>query len=205
MDVGSFYVKVTLPDLHGNSSTDSLLVTVSDSIAPALMFQPDTLILHGNPAADTLTFGRIDNGSSDNCGLDSALLNGASSLVFNCNQVGMHRIAVDLYDLQGNMSSDSVSVYVIDTVSPGYTVAPYTAMLTGDSAVVSRADFLSGVTGGCDTPSVAVLSDTVFYCNDIASNPQYILFTLTTTGSVLTDSVAITVADSTPPVLMLRQ
>ena len=47
-------------------------------------------------------------------------------------------------------------------------------------------------------PNITVLSDTVFYCSDIALNPSYIKFDW---GGGQIDSAMITVEDSTPPVL----
>ena len=56
---------------------------------------------------------------------------------------------VNLYDIHGNMTIDSTMIFVADTNTPGYTLTPVTAYLVGDSAVVSRSDFLSNVSGGC--------------------------------------------------------
>jgi hypothetical protein len=184
--------------------TDSIAVTVLDTLEPTLTLQSDTLVLTSN--GYTLTFADVNNGSADNCALDSALLNGASQILFGCTDTGWHKINVVLYDINSNSTADSVLVYVIDTLQPGYTKTPYTAYLsTGGAATVSRSNILSNVTGGCGSSlSLMLLSDTTFMCADVSLNPYYIRFSITTTGFSVLDSVPVLVLDTLKPTLMLQ-
>jgi hypothetical protein len=182
---------------HGK---DSIMVSVYDTLRPALILTPDTLYLNNPSGMDSISFMDVDKGSVDNCALDSATLNGMNYAVFGCADLGAQKVVVNLYDASGNLSVDSTTVYVIDTVTPVYIKTPYTANLVGDSAVVSRTDILSNATGGCFPPKLTILSDTVFYCKDIATNPNYIRFQFT--GSTV-DSVEVTVKDTTLPTVQL--
>ena len=183
--------------------TDSIAVTVLDTISPTLALQSDTLVL--TSSGYTLTFADVDNGSADNCALDSALVNGASQISFSCTDTGWHKINVVLYDVNSNSATDSVLVYVIDTLQPGYTKIPFDAYLVGNSVSVSRSDILSNVTGGCGSSlAVAILSDTTFTCADVALNPHYISFSITTTGFNVLDSVPVMVLDTVPPTLLVQ-
>jgi hypothetical protein len=179
---------------------DSVAVTALDTVKPVLLLQTDTLYLNNPSGMDSISFMDVDKGSVDNCALDSATLNGMSYAVFGCADLGAQKVIVNLYDASGNLSVDSTTVYVIDTVTPVYIKTPYTANLVGDSAVVSRTDILSNATGGCFPPKLTILSDTVFYCKDIATNPNYIRFQFT--GSTV-DSVEVTVKDTTLPTVQL--
>jgi len=187
-----------------NTITDSVAVTVLDTIKPTLALQTDTLVL--TSSGYTLTFADVNNGSADNCALDSTLLNGASQIMFGCTDTGWHKIHVVLYDANSNSATDSVLVYVIDTLQPGYTKIPYTAYLSaGGVATVSRNNILSNVTGGCGSSlSLTLLSDTTFTCSDISLNPHYIRFSVTTTGFSVLDSVPVLVLDTLKPTLMLQ-
>ena len=182
----------------GSGNVDSAMVTALDTVRPTLLLKTDTLIASTVP--DTLKFGDIDNGSTDFCGLDSAALNGQPYLTFGCADVGQQKVTVQLWDLNGNVRTDSIDVYVLDTVTPVYVKVPYVAHLNGTTAVVSRDDFISNASGGCTSPQLTVLSDTVFDCSDISQNPNYIKFQFSGAG---VDSVMITVSDTTPPTLLI--
>jgi len=186
---------------YSGASLDSVLVNLLDTIKPNLALKADTVFLNNPTSSGTINFGNIDNGSSDNCALDSATLNGVSQLLYTCADTGSHLINTVLWDSNGNTSFGSVTVYVLDTVTPGYTKTPYTANLIGDSAIVKQSDLLSNATGGCFPPKVTLLSDTVFYCSDISLNPHYVHFQIT--GGNL-DSVEVTVADTTAPTTVLK-
>ncbi len=179
---------------------DSVAVTVLDTVSPNLQLQGDTLVLTSN--GYTLTFSDIDNGSSDNCSIDSAQVNGSNQVYFGCGDTGSATITVLLFDASGNSTLDSVDVYVVDTLSPGYTKTPFTAYLQSDTILVSRVDILTNVTGGCGSSlTLSILSDTVFTCTDVSSNPHFIQFSITTTGFNILDSVLVTVLDTLPPSL----
>ena len=177
---------------------DSVQVDVFDNVAPALILQTHNLYL--NNTYDTLKFADVNNGSVDNCGLDTATLNGSSQLVFSCSDLGTQKVIVRLWDPSGNMSIDSVNVTVLDTATPNYIKTPHTAYLIADSVVVSRNDILSNVSGGCFPPVVSILSDSVMRCNNAQTNPNYILFSL---NGGPADSVPVTVLDTLVPNLLV--
>lgn len=178
---------------------DSVQIDVFDNVAPVLLLKSHSLYV--NAGNDTLKFTDVNNGSVDNCSLDSATLNGSTQLVFSCSDLGTQKIVVRLWDPSGNMSIDSLNVLVLDTVTPSYTKTPYTAYLNSDSIVVSRNDILSNISGGCFPPTVSILSDTVMSCRNTQSNPNYILFSL---NGGTADSVPVTVLDTLVPNLNLR-
>ena len=76
-------VVLTVTDAAGNTSTCSGTVTVVDSTAPTAVCQSVTVYLDASGNA-TITTGDIDNGSSDNCAVDSLALSQNS---FGCSDV----------------------------------------------------------------------------------------------------------------------
>jgi hypothetical protein len=187
-----------------NSITDSVAITVLDTVSPTLVLKSDTLILSGSPLQAILNFASVNNGSTDNCAIDSATVNGLSQVSFGCADVGLHAISVVLYDVNGNSANGTVSVFVADTIQPTYTATAVTTYLNSTQATVTQSDFLSNLAGGCDTPQVAILSDTVFTCADIQSNPNYIVFSISSGIYQITDSIAVTVLDTISPTLALQ-
>lgn len=178
---------------------DSVLVNVYDTLAPALILQTHNLYL--NSGYDTLKFVDVNNGSVDNCSLDTATLNGSSQLMFSCSDLGVQKVVVRLWDPSGNVSIDSINITVIDTTAPNYTKTPHTSYVIGDSVVISRNDILSNVLGGCSPPTISILSDTVMRCGNAQTNPNYILFSL---NGAAADSVPVTVLDTLVPNLMVK-
>ena len=87
-NVGMNTVTLTVTDSSGNSSTCTAMVMVQDTVPPIAVCQDVTVQLDaaGN---GSITSGDINNGSSDNCGVDSTTVSPAS---FDCSHVGMNTV-----------------------------------------------------------------------------------------------------------------
>lgn len=83
----------------------------NDSAAPVAICQNLTVAL---PVAgvDTVDGTDVDNGSTDNCFINSYVL---SQDVFTCADIGMNNVTLTLTDLSGNSSSCSATVMVTDS------------------------------------------------------------------------------------------
>lgn len=83
----------------------------SDSIAPNALCQNLTLQL---PAAglDSVPASSVDNGSSDNCFINSYVL---SQEIFTCADIGSNSVTLTTTDLSGNSSSCSATIMVMDS------------------------------------------------------------------------------------------
>ena len=82
-DVGIKPVILQVTDASGNKSTCATNVTVVDTIAPMAVCKPVTINLNGGGTA-SITVDSINNGSSDNCGIQSLSL---SKTAFDCTDV----------------------------------------------------------------------------------------------------------------------
>lgn len=102
----------------GVSDSCSFTVTVADSTAPTALCQNVTLQL---TAAGTvsLTAADVDGGSSDDCGVNSLAV---SPSTFTCADLGATTVTLTVDDLNGNASSCTSSVAVVDTA--GLTFIP---------------------------------------------------------------------------------
>ena len=83
-EVGANTVTLTVTDVNGNSSTCTATATVEDNISPTAVCQDITVQLDATGSA-SITASDIDNGSSDNCAVDSLSI---APSVFSCSSVG---------------------------------------------------------------------------------------------------------------------
>jgi len=115
-DIGApISITLTLTDSNGNVSTAQTLVTVLDTLTPIMLTQDVTIYLNDSGLA-TISVPMIDNGSSDNCTIDSIYLSQDS---FDCSHTGSP-VQVMLYtiDQSGNTDSAAAFVTVLDTIRP---------------------------------------------------------------------------------------
>ena len=107
--LGTTTVTWTITDAAGNVTTVDQTVTVVDETAPVVLLASTSVILDANGSA-TITFQDLDNGSTDNCGIASAIL---SQSDFDCSNVGSNLVSVMITDNSGNQSTSQVMVTVI--------------------------------------------------------------------------------------------
>ncbi|MCB9282915.1 MAG: lamin tail domain-containing protein [Lewinellaceae bacterium] len=107
-------------DGSGNVSTAAVLITVVDDMAPVVVTQDISVMLDEN-GFGALAPGDVDNGSYDNCGIESMTL---SQSEFTCDDItNGDPIAVDLtlIDVNGNTATGTALVTVVDPFAPEIT------------------------------------------------------------------------------------
>jgi hypothetical protein len=114
-DMGANNVTLTVTDDVGQTASCVAVVTVTDGIAPTVLTRSITVQLDANGAA-TITPAMIDNGSFDNCGIQSYSLDITS---FDCTDVGANTVTLTVQDVNGNPSTRSAVVTVQDNSAPG--------------------------------------------------------------------------------------
>ena len=107
-NVGDNNVVLTVTDVNGNSSTCDAVVTVEDNIAPNAVCQNITVELDENGTV-TITASQINNGSSDNCGIDTISI---SQTNFGCAEIGDNTVTLSVTDINGNISTCTATVTV---------------------------------------------------------------------------------------------
>lgn len=112
--VGENEVTLTVTDISGNSASAVAVVTVQDMIAPTVITQNITVALDQDGMA-IIEAADIDNGSFDNCGLDSFAVDIDT---FGCEDVGENQVVLTVTDVNGNDASATALVTVIDSLPP---------------------------------------------------------------------------------------
>jgi len=103
-----------IEDGAGNIATCTFDVTVIDNINPVALGQNISVSLDANGLA-TITPLEVDNGSSDNCGIDTMVLDITN---FSCANLGPNTVTLTVSDASGNSNATQVTVTVEDNLAP---------------------------------------------------------------------------------------
>jgi gliding motility-associated-like protein len=107
-NVGPNTVTLTVTDASGNTSTGTAVVTVRDLIAPTVITRPVTVLLNASGQA-SITAAQINNGSTDNCGVNSVTVSPTS---FTCANIGPNTVTLTVTDVNGNTATATAIVTV---------------------------------------------------------------------------------------------
>ncbi len=120
-DVGEVTITITAADQSGNTSSATATVTVEDNVAPTLVLADAVLYLDEEGSASIMA-SDLDNGSSDACGIAGFNFGAAGvdgpDMTYGCDDTGINTMTVQVEDVNGNVTSGSVNVTVMDTLAP---------------------------------------------------------------------------------------
>lgn len=198
-DLGANSVTLTVSDASGNTSSCTATVTIVDLIAPIANCQDITITLDTNGNASILA-GDIDNGSTDNCGIDTIT---ADITSFTCSDAGTNAVTLTVTDVSGNSSSCVATVTVIETTAPVATCQDITVALDANgNASILTSEIDNGSTDNCGIDTITA-DITSFTCSDLGANTV----TLTVTdasGNAASCVATVTVVDLIAPVAICQ-
>ena len=190
-------VTLTVIDVNGNGSSATATVIVEDSVAPIVETQPITVQLDANGVA-SITPEDIDNGSSDNCEIDTMSLDITS---FVCADVDNPvTVTLTIIDVNGNESSATALVTVEDNVAPIVETQPITVQLDATGvALITPEDIDNGSSDNCgiDTMSLDITS---FDCADVDNPVTVTLTVIDVNGNESSATATVIVEDNVAPV-----
>ncbi len=197
-NVGVNQVTYTVKDGAGNTTSETVNVTIVDNIAPTVVTQDATVYLDQNGLA-SITLQQIDNGSTDHCSLTLSL----SQLAFDCSDLGANTVTLTGIDTSGNTASATATVTVIDNSAPAITVQDATISLDANGAAQLTTELIEvSSSDNCGIVS-KVLSQTSFDCSDLGT--QTITYTVTDlSGNSTTETMNVTITDTTAPVVITQ-
>ena len=195
-EIGTNNVTLTVTDGQGNTDNCVAVVTVLDTISPAAVCQNISVFLDGAGSA-SIVASDIDGGSTDNCG---AVTLSASTTAFTCADLGSNNITLNVNDVNGNTSSCTSVVTVIDTISPTAVCQNINVYLDGaGSASIVASDVDGGSSDNCGAITLSA-SGASFNCADLG--PNSITLTVDDGNGNTSNCVAIvTVLDTISPVV----
>ena len=155
-------VTQTVTDINGNMASCTATVTVLDTISPECEVADITLFLDEDGLAD-LEEDELDDGSSDNCEIESITLDPDE---FDCEDVGTVTVTQTVTDVNGNSSTCEATVTIMDDLEPICEIMDITVMLDEDGMATIEDDAMDdGSSDNCDIESI-MLSQTEFDCED---------------------------------------
>ena len=188
--LGSGVYSVTVSDANGCEQTISDTILVLDSISPSVVSQNLTVYLDATGAA-SITAAQVDNGSSDNCSVDSLYLDQTD---FDCSETGVNVVTLTAVDPSGNSSSVTADITVLDTISPSVISQNITVYLDAAGMVSITAGQADN--GSSDNCSVDLsLSQSDFTCEHEGTNTVALLG-VDPSGNTTIDSFTIEVMDT---------
>jgi len=190
---------LTVTDVNGNSSSQTVNVKVEDNIAPIAISQPLTVQLDAN-GNGSITAEAVNNGSNDACGIASLSLDNTT---FDCTNVGANTVTLTVTDNNGNQSTATATITVQDNIAPIAITQPLTVQLdaNGNGSITAEA-VNNGSNDACGIASIA-LDNTTFDCSNVGANTV----TLTVTdvnGNVSSETATITVEDNIAPIAITQ-
>ena len=159
-------VLLTVTDLSGNSTSAPANVIINDTIIPTVITQDITVELDENGEA-TITATAIDNGSTDNCGIVSMVLDITN---FDCTNLGINTVTLTVIDNNGNENTATATVTIVDTIKPIAIAKNITLELDANGeAVLLGSAINDNSTDNCD--SLTFTTDvSSFDCSMIGDN-----------------------------------
>ncbi len=196
-NVGVNIVELTVTDENGNSSTCEASVTVEDNVPPVPMCQDLEIHLDADGLA-SITADQIGGSSTDNCGIFSLAIDVDE---FGCDDVGPNAVVLTVTDVNGNISTCTATVTVVDSEAPTAVCQNIDVFLDdAGMATITAADIDGGSTDNCGIESI-VAGQTEFDCSHSGANDV----TLTVTdvnGNVSTCIATVTVIDLVAPAIV---
>jgi hypothetical protein len=194
-DIGANTVVFTVTDVHGNTSSANVIVTVADDIAPEVITQDVTVYmdLAGNAS---VTAQQVNNGSSDVCGIASVTV---SPNTFTLAEAGANIVMVTVTDVNGNSSQGAAVVWVSDNIPPTAITQNANIILNANGTAVINASQLDN--GSYDLTGIAGITSSItsFDCSHVGTNT--VLVTVTDNfGNIASAPANVTVSDNTAPV-----
>jgi hypothetical protein len=197
-DVGPNTVTLTVTDVNGNVSTCTTIVTVEDSIPPAIACPADITVNTDAGFCSAIVNFPMPI-TSDNCGVATVAqtMGDPSGSMF---PVGATTIEFTATDVNGNTNTCSFIITVVDNEAPVAVCQNITIQLDefGNASIVAS-DVDGGSTDQCGVASISIDIDT-FDCSNVGDN-NVILTVTDVNGNVSTCTAIVTVEDVTAPVV----
>ena len=172
----SAWIQFYVTDACGNTSTCRTEVIIEDNLDPVAVCDEHTVVTLNEQGVAWLYASSVNNGSYDNCGIDSMRVrrmegdscNVATNTIFSpsvtfcCSDVGtVKMVAFRVYDKEGNFNDCMVSVTVQDKISPKITCPSNKTVNCGtdlnDLSITGQAT----ATGTCNNIKVTYTTDTL--------------------------------------------
>jgi gliding motility-associated-like protein len=194
--IGTNFVNFIIADKAGNSVSQSVKITVIDSISPKVKINAKSLYLNQYGYV-VLSPSDIDSASTDNCKISTKII---SKSVFTCGNIGNNTVIYTVSDPSGNSTTVSAPVVIYDTIVPINKTRNTSVYLDNNGyAVLSLYDVDNGSSDNCGIAKSSLSKDR-FYCFELGK--KYVEFkTSDASGNTTKSTIEVSVVDTIRPVI----
>lgn len=193
--------KYTFKLIDKNQCIDTITTTLlnNDTIKPVVILKNHTAYLNNNGQVN-ISVTDVNNGITDNCEVSSTSL---SKSTFNCSNLGNNTVNVTAVDFNGNSSTVSTTVTILDTISPTLSSRSVSIYLSpAGTASLIPSTMNSGSFDNCQIDSF-LANKLSFSCSDLGTNA--VLFTIKDqSGNASSSLVNVNVIDTIIPTLKYK-
>lgn len=196
-------------DASGNTGTCNTTVNVVDTVTPTALCEFSYTATLGANGLATVTPTNIDSASTDNCGLVEYLINGASTQVYTCADVGTLGAILMVRDSSGNSASCPSTITVVDNTPPTAS-CQITNVFLGSSGTVAITpnDVLAFPATGDNCGTITTIfqgggSNIIYDCDSIGGRPVRVIVT-DASGNTASCQTTVTVSDTVDPTASCR-
>jgi probable HAF family extracellular repeat protein len=205
--LGAHPVTITVKDASGNSSTCTVLFTVTDTTPPSILSTPPSFSLSaGSDCQAQVPNVLASVVASDSCTPASQLVKTQNPAAGSLVGIGTHSILISVSDASGNTSTAKVAFTVADTTAPTILSGPSAMKLSADSSCHAAVpNVLSSVlvTDNCTPANQIQLVQNPAAGTVLGSGVYTIVVTATdSSGNSTTLNVPLEIDDTTPPTIL---
>ncbi len=193
-DLGLVTTQLTVSDFSNNTITQTVSLTVKDTIPPNIKVKPVATYLNSQGLA-TVNPNSVNNGTFDNCSIDSFILIQSQ---FTCKDLGINSIPVRVVDVSGNVSLSNVSISVLDTTKPVLKYQTVNCYLSSSGlGIIDSSDIDAGSFDNCSITR-RTIDKRIFSCADLGNN--FVRYTIyDKSGNFSSALVKVVVIDTVSP------
>ena len=166
-DVGTVSVQLTVTDQGGNANTCTASVLVEENNLPTALCQDATIFVDDQGQA-SLQAADVDGGSSQLC--DPVSLS-VSPTDFDCTHIGDQEVTLTASDNNGNQSTCTATVTIIDDISPSAICLAISVSLDDQGEASIQPEDISGSFDNCTIVFTGIYSNDHFDCSNIGEQP----------------------------------
>lgn len=190
-NVGANTVTLTVTDASGNFDTATATVTIEDKTAPIVLTKNITIQFDALGNA-SIAAADVDNGSITVCGGSLTLAVSPSS--FTCTNAGANTVTLTATGTNGEISSETAIVTVLENVAPIVQTQDITVELDQAGNVSVTANQVNnGSSDNCGIGTMT-LSKTSFDCTNVGAN-TVVLTVVDKSGNTATATAKVTVVN----------
>ena len=201
-DLGDHTITLTVEDAAGLTASCTSTVTVVDNSPPTPQCNNLTVTLDEDGIKNLLV-DQIDNGSSDNCSVQTLQLNPA---IVDCDDamIGGGTVQLTVTDNSGNTNSCTAVITVTDVTPPMANCMDATVSLDNNGeGTLNPSDVDDNSSDACGIQSLS-LDNTTFTCADIGPNNSVTLTVTDNNGNTSNCDATVTVIDNLPPTAVCK-